>query len=304
MTDRAISVTVDVEDWYHIPSVTGSPFSRYPDVDHFFRAWGNRRYDYLTIPTYRVLDMLHERGIKATFFVVADVVEHYPGLVQAIAADGHEIACHGLHHACKIDPKTKRPLVTPEEFERRTREARSILEEASGRKVVGYRAPSAYVAGWMLDVLEKIGFRYDSSICANSLYNKTDSGLDGISTASYCPEPGRLTPANGHGRMALVEYPWPRLEVAGVKLPAAGGPMLRFLGAGYIKAGLRQSLGRGGSLFYFHPIDISSEKFPGGFSVKRPFYWWIKGSVVEKRINGILDTYNDEFIELYKRKNL
>src|SRR5512147_1669894 len=100
MAERCLSVTVDIEDWYHIPSVTGSPFSRYRDVDHFFGEWGHRRYDYLTRPTHRVLDILRERGIRGTFFVVADVVAHYPGLVEAIADGGHEIACHGLHHAC------------------------------------------------------------------------------------------------------------------------------------------------------------------------------------------------------------
>ncbi len=45
--------------------------------------------------------MLEEYDINATFFVVADVVEHYPGLVESIAERGHEIGCHGLHHACK-----------------------------------------------------------------------------------------------------------------------------------------------------------------------------------------------------------
>ena len=45
--------------------------------------------------------MLDEFAITATFFVVADVVEHYPGLVESIVERGHEIGCHGLHHACK-----------------------------------------------------------------------------------------------------------------------------------------------------------------------------------------------------------
>lgn len=101
-----IAITVDIEDWYHIPSVTGSPFCKFNNVADFFDKW-NSRYDYLTVPTNRVLEMLKECGIKATFFIVADVTKHYPGLVEQIAANGHEIACHGLHHACKIDPKTK-----------------------------------------------------------------------------------------------------------------------------------------------------------------------------------------------------
>jgi peptidoglycan/xylan/chitin deacetylase (PgdA/CDA1 family) len=45
-------------------------------------------------PTKRVLDMLDEFDVKATFFVVADVVEHYLGLVESIVERGHEIGCH------------------------------------------------------------------------------------------------------------------------------------------------------------------------------------------------------------------
>ena len=95
---NTLSITIDIEDGYHIPSVTGSPFSVYKDVNEFFKGWTGK-YDYLTLrePTKRVLDMLDEYNIKATFFVVAEVVEHYPGLVESIAERGHEIGSHGLH---------------------------------------------------------------------------------------------------------------------------------------------------------------------------------------------------------------
>ena len=171
-----VAAAIDLEDWYHLPPITGAPGSRFKDVPAFFREW-NSRFDYLSQPTTRVLEILHESGIKATFFVVADIAEHYPGLVETIAAEGHEIACHGLHHACKIHPKTKEPMMTREEFRQCTINAKSILEDASGQEVVGYRAPNAYVGGWMVDVLEELGFKYDSSVSVNSLYNKTDCSL-------------------------------------------------------------------------------------------------------------------------------
>ena len=56
---NTLSITVDVEDWYHIPSVTGSPFSVYRDVDEFFDKWEGR-HDYFSEPTGRVLDLLDE----------------------------------------------------------------------------------------------------------------------------------------------------------------------------------------------------------------------------------------------------
>ncbi|WP_245596053.1 polysaccharide deacetylase family protein [Methanolobus tindarius] len=296
---NSLSVTVDVEDWYHIPSVCGSTFSVYKDVDDFFDNW-EYRYDYLTEPTKRVLDILDEFNVNATFFVVADIAEHYPGLIESIAERGHEIACHGLHHACKIDPKTKQPLMSADEFEKRTIEARNILEKISGQKVTGYRAPNALIGGWMVDSLEKIGFKYDSSVCVNSLYNKTDSTLEGVSTYPYYPVKGSLEMGSKRG---IVEYPWAYYEFASFKVPTSGGPMLRFLGAHMMLKGLKQSLKRGNTVFYFHPIDLSYEKFPQ-IGKGRPMYWAIKGNVVEKRLRYILNKINNENINVSTMSDL
>lgn len=284
MTDHGLSITVDIEDWYHIPSVCGSPFSVYTDVNEFFRTW-NDHYDYLSEPTKRILNLLDEFNITATFFVVADIVEHYPGLVESIVERGHEIGCHGLHHACKNDPKTKKPLMSSEEFETRTIKAKKILEKVTGEKIVGYRAPNAFVGGWMLDSLEKIGFKYDSSVCVNSLYNKTDSSLKNVSSFPYNPKMGSLEP--GENRV-FMEYPWAYYEIGGIKIPTSGGPMLRFLGAHIMLRGVKQSLKRGHTVFYFHPIDISYGNFPR-IGKGRPLYWFIKGNIIESRIRFMLN---------------
>lgn len=287
----SLSVTVDIEDWYHIPSVTGSQFSRYSTVDEFFDEWDDR-YDYLTEPTNRVLALLDNYNIRATFFVVADVVEHYPGLVESIVDRGHEIACHGLHHACNIDSQTKKPLINQEDFEQRTQKAKNILEKVSGEKVVGYRAPNALIGGWMLDSLENLGFKYDSSVCVNSLYNKSDSSLQNISSYPYHPQSGSLEPG---GTKKFVEFPWAYWNLLGIKVPTSGGPMLRFLGSHVILKGLQQSIKRGHTIFYFHPLDISEGKFPN-IGNKRPLYWIIKGKLVENRVHHI--------IKLLKNKNV
>jgi peptidoglycan/xylan/chitin deacetylase (PgdA/CDA1 family) len=283
-----LAITIDVEDWYHIPSVTGSPFSKFKDIDEFFHEWIGR-YDFLTEPTKKVLDLLDEYKLKATFFVVADVTEHSPGLVEQIAVRGHEIACHGLHHACKLHPKTKQPLFTQAEFEERTYKAKQLLEKTSNQKVIGYRAPNAYIAGWMIDSLERLGFKYDSSVCVNSFYNKSDSSLNGVDTRPYCPSKSALQPGDYR---PIMEFPWPYKKGI-VKFPTAGGPMLRLFGARYIMAGIKQSLKRGDTIFYFHPIDISTETFPVNFSWSRPFYWMIKGETVENRVRYILSNIKE-----------
>lgn len=286
--NTSLSVTVDIEDWYHIPSVCGSQFSVYKDVDDFFENW-NERYDYLTEPTKRVLNLLDQYKIKATFFVVADVAEHYPGLIESIVDEGHEIACHGLHHECKIDSQTKKPRFTKDEFESRTKEAKNILEKISGQKVIGYRSPNALIGGWMIDSLENIGFLYDSSVCVNSLYNKTDSQLNSVSTHPYYPQFQGLEPSSKSRK--IIEFPWAYYDL-GLKLPTSGGPMLRFLGAHIIKKGLMQSINRGHTVFYFHPIDISNESFPD-IGKGRPLYWLLKGNFVENKIKYLLNNTND-----------
>jgi len=291
MNNHSLAITVDIEDWYHIPSVCGSPFSVYKDAGEFFEKWKGR-YDYLSEPTKRVLDLLNEFGIKATFFVVADVVKRYPGLMESIAERGHEIACHGLHHACKIHPKTKKPLMNSKEFEEKTLQAKKILEKVCDQGVTGYRAPNALIAGWMIDSLEKIGFKYDSSVCVNSLYNKTNSPLRGISSYPYHPKKNGLKPGE---KRNFVEFPWAYCNIFGLKIPTSGGPMLRFLGTHMILKGLEQSLERGPTIFYFHPLDISCEKFPK-IGKGRPLYWAIKGKVIENRIRYILKNLRDNNI--------
>lgn len=283
-SNNNLSVTVDIEDWYHIPSVCGSSFSVYKNVSEFFDKW-NERYDYLSEPTKRTLDLLDEFNITATFFVVADVAEHYPGLIESISERGHEIACHGADHTCVLDPKTKEPLTTVEEFEATTRKAKKLLERISGQEVVGYRAPNAAVTGWMLDSLEKIGFKYDSSVSVNSLYNKSDSSLRAVSSCPYYPAPGSLEPACG--KRNFVEFPWAYYDM-GIKIPTYGGPTLRFLGSHLISKGLKQSLNRGHTIFYFHPIDISLENFPS-IGNRRPLYWLIKGKIVEEKLRYVFN---------------
>jgi hypothetical protein len=110
----------------------------------------------------------------------------------------------------------------------------------------------------MLDALEKIGFKYDSSISVNSLYNKTDSSLEGVSSYPYYPKKNSLGLEIGEEKgKKIVEFPWAYWNVFGLnfnfkfKIPTSGGPMLRFLGAHVILKGLKQSLKRFPSNRYF-----------------------------------------------------
>lgn len=290
-SNAKLAVSVDVEDWYHHLTVTGSPYAEYDHVDDLLDDWSGR-YDYVTRATERVLDLFEDLGIEATFFVVADLVDNSPGLVEEIAARGHSIQCHGLHHACALDPSDKRPRFDEREYAERIRTAKRKLEAASGQEVTGFRAPNAYVGGWMIDVLETLGFEYDSSVTSNSLYNKTDSSLAGVGTSPFEPRRGRLVPG---GDRDIVEFPWPYWELGDYRIPTAGGPLIRFLGRRIIQRGLEQSLSRGHTTFYFHPLDICRRTLPDvGSSLRRPAFWAFAGERTERRIRTLLSDVDRE----------
>ncbi|MCX7007830.1 MAG: polysaccharide deacetylase family protein, partial [Kiritimatiellaeota bacterium] len=280
-----VIVSVDVEDWYHGPTAAAQ-FGTRGDVA---QALGSvpqpeRGLPYLDV----ALELLAERNIRATFFWVAEYARRFPEALRRCTAAGHEIACHGLTHFPKFNPATKQPNFTPAEFKARTTEARKILEDLAGKRVTGYRAPNAYIAGWMLDALEELGFAYDSSVSVNSIYNKTDEPqLTGVDSRPYYPARGTLR--RGEAPRGLIEFPWPYFSVGGFKIQSAGGPYLRFFGSGLVLAGLRQSLRRGPAVFYFHPVDMCREKIPLPFSWKRPMMWWFKGDLVRSRIARVLD---------------
>lgn len=103
-----------------------------------------------------VLDFL--RPIcRATFFVAGEIADKKPGIVQAISDEGHEVACHGLHHE-RFD------TLSAEEQLRRVRLATTCLESACGRRPSGFRAPEHRANTATMLVLEQLNYMYDSSV--------------------------------------------------------------------------------------------------------------------------------------------
>jgi peptidoglycan/xylan/chitin deacetylase (PgdA/CDA1 family) len=82
--------------------------------------------------TLDLLDLLAERGRRATFFVLSDRVEAHPEIVTRMLRDGHEVELHGIDHA---DLTTVPGRVAS----RRIREARRRVEAVTGRPVRFYR---------------------------------------------------------------------------------------------------------------------------------------------------------------------
>ena len=88
------------------------------------------------VGVYRLLKLLDETAIPATFFVPGWVAEKYPAALSAIAAGGNEIAHHGYTH--------QSPSTFPNRKAEEAELVRGIesLMRATGKKPLGYRSPS------------------------------------------------------------------------------------------------------------------------------------------------------------------
>lgn len=109
----------------------------------------------------RVLSVLDDHGIPATFFIPAVSLRIDPSQAERIAASGrHEFGIHGWVHEqnARLDSATERSLV-----ERALRD----VEEITGERPVGYRAPSWNFSAHTLDIIRDLDFLYDSSLMAD-----------------------------------------------------------------------------------------------------------------------------------------
>ena len=233
---RLNAFTVDVEDYFHVAALASAiPRDSWPERE--YRVERN---------TEGLLELLAERGVHGTFFVLGWVAERSPGLVRTIAAAGHEVACHGYSH--ELIYRQSR-----QEFREETARAKALLEDAIGQPVQGYRAASFSIVRdtlWALDDLIDLGFRYDSSIFAirHDRY--------GIPDAS--PAPGRVTAPSGR---SILEFPMAPANFFGLKVPVTGGGYFRIFPYRLTLAGLRRINAAGRPFaFYLHPWEIDPEQ--------------------------------------------
>lgn len=190
--------------------------------------------------TSRILDLLEQHGIHATFFCLGWIAEHHGNVVRHIHERGHEVACHGYAHQVihRQDP---------EKFRNDIIRAKQILEDATGDSVIGYRAPTYSITGktiWALKIIEDAGFRYDSSIFP--IYHDNY----GIPDAPRFPY--RIPDST------LVEFPISTLRMGPVNLPLSGGGYFRLLPYPLLKAGLKLLMSGGKPfVFYIHPWELN-----------------------------------------------
>ncbi|MBF0131565.1 MAG: DUF3473 domain-containing protein [Magnetococcales bacterium] len=262
--------TVDVEDYFHV-----ALFEKHVSCDR----WSTMEHR-VERNTDRILEMMAQRDIHGTFFVLGWIAERYPALVRRISDQGHEIASHGMHHI-------RVTLQSPEVFFQDVQECKHKLEDICGQPVRGYRA-STYSIGrdnlWALDVLKKAGYRYSSSIypIRHDLYGWPDAPR-----FAFYP---RRDENKGDG---LLEIPISTLEWLGRRIPCGGGGYFRLYPLAFSIWALRHLNKKEGesAVFYLHPweLDPGQPRLPG-LPMKVRFRHYLNLEKMDARLHCLLDS--------------
>jgi peptidoglycan/xylan/chitin deacetylase (PgdA/CDA1 family) len=103
----------------------------------------------------RLLGLLADEGIRATFYVPGDTAARHPGAVRELVLAGHEVGHHGHLHlrSDRVDARRQR-----EEVERGLDALAGV-----GARPEGYRSPSWELTPETLALLLEHGFAWDSS---------------------------------------------------------------------------------------------------------------------------------------------
>lgn len=187
------------------------------------------------------LEFLEQEQIKATFFTLGVIAKNQPQLLRKIAAAGHEIGSHSFNHL-RLFSQSK------EVAREAIFSSKKVLEDASGNRVFGFRAPEFSInreTMYLIDYIQQAGYIYDSSIfpiCGHDVY-----GVPGAKRQIHLRENG------------LIEFPPSTFDFFGKILPALGGGYLRiypFLLSRLIFKKLNDA--KMPAMCYIHPYELGN----------------------------------------------
>ena len=229
---------IDFEDWFH-PELIQKYISKKDNQPKVIEGID------------RILELLRMYDTKATFFVVGELLEFKPELLDMILENGHEIAFHTMKHDRIDKPNFK------EKFEEEIKK----FDELTDGKSKGFRAPSFSLninSSWLIDVLEENDYVYDSSVvpAKTSLY-----GIPNAEKKPYKISSKFLEGNSNDGK--IIEFPVIVTKFLGKKIPAAGGFYLRTLPLRIIENAIKSYEKENlPGVFYIHSWELTPEFMP------------------------------------------
>lgn len=257
------ALTIDVEDYFHTEAMTAAaPREQWDSMPSRVQA-----------STETLLELLERHRVKGTLFFLGWVAERFPQLVAFAASQGHEIGCHSYWHRAvfRLDATS---------FREDTLRAKNAIENAGGKTVLGYRAPSFSItrgSEWAIEVLASLGFQYDSSV------NPIRHGF-------YGNPGGSRTPYRREG--GIWELPIATVRGFGQNLPCGGGAYLRLFPQKYFHVALGRLAKEGvPANFYLHPweLDYDQPRLACGWKSAFRQYTGLRGTAA--KLSSLLSAY-------------
>ncbi len=226
----------------------------------------------------RWIELCERHNIQSTAFILGSFAQKYPQIVRKLFAANHEIACHGLRHELVYK-------LSFTQWRQETAKAKAILEDITGKEVVGYRSPS-----WTLpfqkryyEALAQMGFAYSSSYFPFKTYMYGNT-IDKKRPFSITTSAGTIT-----------EIPIPKFII-----PFSGGFYMRVLPFFIVKTFFKRLMAQGiKPIIYTHPYELLPNLFSRFFKNIK-----IDGAYILTFAN-IADSYHrfETILELIKDKN-
>jgi len=199
----------------------------------------------------KILDWLRKNETFATFFVVGELLEAKPELLDKIINGGHEIAFHTMYHT-RIDSPN---------FKEKFTEEIKLFDKLTSKKSRGFRAPSFslnHSSSWLIDTLAENNYLYDSSVmpAKTKLY-----GIPNADIKPYKISSSSLEQNDPSGK--ITEFPLLTTKLLGYTIPACGGFYLRFLPPKIIERAIKNNMKKGiPATFFIHSWELTPELMP------------------------------------------
>ena len=271
---------IDFEEWYH-PELVKNHVKADQKIPKVFKGID------------KILDLLNKHNISATFFVVGEILQHTPELMDKIISNDHEIAFHTMHHD-RIDS-----LNFLNSFDDELKEFQKI----TNNKSKGFRAPTFSLnekSSSIIKMLEKHNYIYDSSImpAKTSMYGNPNADKKPYKITSENLE-------NNSENGKLWEFPLMVTKLLGKQIPAAGGFYLRTLPLYMIKNAIKNYENEHmPACFYVHSWELTPELMPRiPLSQKNNFITYHNIEKTLPKLDQLLSNFNFTSFQKYIDKN-
>ncbi len=285
------ALSIDVEDYYQVSAFESvSPLESW----HGFESRVERN-------TEKILDILEDESVRATFFILGWAADKCKGLAKNIAERGHEIASHGYWHR-RVYNQTRA------EFREDVRKAKSLLEDQTGTEILGYRAPSYSISQksiWAFDELAEAGYVYDSSVfpIRHDLYGmpfwpRFTFSVERLEDGNWAPAENQnsfsMGSSKGGDAVCMLEIPITTLKLLGRNFPLAGGGYFRLFPYAATQWGLKRINEKEGKpfVFYLHPWEVDpNQPRMKGAAAKSRFRHYLNLTKTEPRFKKLLKDF-------------